>query len=101
MRRAEEGRGIRHDRAQVRNCRALQGADPDRAVEQLDHGDRNPEHEIQSRKAQSSRARRLERPRAGSRRDRNAFRRARQQSEAGKTCRIEFITSAETAFSHR
>jgi acetolactate synthase-1/2/3 large subunit len=31
----------------------------------------------------------------------NAFRRARPQTEEGQTCLIEFVTSAETAFSHR
>jgi acetolactate synthase-1/2/3 large subunit len=31
----------------------------------------------------------------------NAFRRARRQTEEGRACLLEFITSAETAFSHR
>jgi acetolactate synthase-1/2/3 large subunit len=31
----------------------------------------------------------------------NAFRRARRQTEEGRACLLEFVTSAETAFSHR
>ena len=31
----------------------------------------------------------------------NAFRRARRQTQEGRACLLEFITSAETAFSHR
>jgi acetolactate synthase-1/2/3 large subunit len=31
----------------------------------------------------------------------NAILRAKRQTEDGKTCLLEFITSAETAFSHR
>ena len=31
----------------------------------------------------------------------NAFRRAQRQTQEGQTCLIEFVTSAETAFSHR
>ena len=31
----------------------------------------------------------------------DAIRRARRQTEEGRACLLEFITSAETAFSHR
>ena len=31
----------------------------------------------------------------------NAFRRARRQTEEGRACLLEFVTSAETAFSNR
>ena len=31
----------------------------------------------------------------------NAITRAKRQTEDGKTCLLEFVTSAETAFSHR
>jgi acetolactate synthase I/II/III large subunit len=31
----------------------------------------------------------------------NAFRRARRQTQEGRACLLEFVTSAETAFSHR
>jgi hypothetical protein len=111
MRRAEERRGIRQDRAQIRNVRCkvpiltvllnnwtMAIAIPNMKFSHEKHRARDLGGNY------AALAREL-----GGWSDRvqdpgeiaNAFRRARQQTEAGKTCLIEFITSAETAFSHR
>ena len=87
-------------------------SDPDDRAQQLHDGDRDPAHEAQPREAQDARSRRQLRALArdlGGWSERvddpgeigNAILRARQADRERPRRLLEFITSAETAFSHR
>ena len=105
--------GVRHDRAGFRNRRALRHADLHDRAEQLHDGDRDPAHETVARASirraiWAATTPTLARDLGGwSERvaDPNdvadAILRAKRQTEDGRTCLLEFITSAETAFSRR
>ena len=106
-------RGVRHDRARFRDRGALRHPDLHDRAEQLDDGDRDPAHEAVAREATSARdlggnyanlardlggwSERVEDPAQVG----DAILRARRQTEEGRACLLEFVTSQETAFSRR
>ena len=105
-------RRLRHDRARLRDRRAHRHPHPDGRAEQLRHGDRDPASRPVAREVPHPRhrrplrrhgaamggwAERVERPEEIS----GAFARARKATESGRAALLEFITSQETAFSHR